>query len=786
MRLRAALHSFSVLGLPPVKLMFYADDLNLFLQASKPLAPIKQCLDKTCFAIGSLFNHDKTNIKPLGHLAFKEACFASQSMDGEALPGGYVLAPNSPLHVLGVWVGSPDQAKDCWSQLSSHISSISLQWSSIGVSLPNCVLVAKSLMLSRCYWLLSSNSIPGVWLQCISNKIMRFVRGSFSRSPYSYLEAPLVDGGLNCPSLITRKAAYDLKSLGDLVSSPQDTPWKVRTTKDLTRSTQHSPNKGTPSSATRDWTAFGMSQLGYKLHPLLQKGHTQDAGLSPHLHSALHSACLVSVDTHCAFPSLAARFSYPILNHPGIPLQCSRNYHKLLSSRSISSVGDLVSRPKKSHSPATKQKVSDILNWLSCTPRDPASPLPPPHHTDILIWPDMLDALGCIHAFTAPQSIVATHMHMRDQSGKFAMAPYQPHLVRPSFIPPSDNPDAINLWTDGSALDNSLEICTAGSAWVSDLYIHTSVCLSGVPLSNNVAEIAAVILALRSWPGHRLHIHTDSKFVLKLIHGGLLSLKHNGWPNFPWLCCTTGPSAMRISSLYQHLLYQLQAHSAPLEFSWIQAHKGHCFNKMADFYTKAGHESGDILRLDMLYMPPGWVDLAPILQGCSLSNLTRFLVRHTLPCPITDYRVSPMADKWTYFMKRSFDTKVDLGACLPRIWKLCVPAGLRKLLWKQLFDALPIGAKGDGQPHLQFCPCGRPEPLDLFHIFVGCSYFPISHLYGTVLFPALVAATPGAGSHITVDPERWFCLWWFPLLCFKRLAYFDSSSKQHASLFQSI
>ena len=137
-------------------------------------------------------------------------------------------------------------------------------------------------------------------------------------------------------------------------------------------------------------------------------------------------------------------------------------------------------------------------------------------------------------------------------------------------------------------------------------------------------------------------------------------------------------------------------------------------------------------------------------------------------------------------MKRSFDTKVDLGAYLPRLWKLCVPAGLRELLWKQIFDALPISAKGDGRPHLQFCPCGRPEPLDLFHIFVGCSYFPISHLYSTVLFPALVAVTPGAGSHITVDPERWFRLWWFPLLCFKRLAYFDSTKRQRASLFRSV
>ena len=786
MHLRATLQGFSLLGLPPVKLMFYADDLNLFLRAREPLAPIKRCLDDACFAIRSLFNHEKTDIKPLRCLAFKEACFASQTMNGEALLGGYILAPNLPLWVLGVWVGSPDMAKDRWSQLSSHISSISLRWTSIGTSLPNQVLVAKSLMLSRCYWLLDGNSILGSWLCRISNKIMRFVRGTFSRAPYSYLEAPLADGGLNCPSLITRKAAYDLKFLGDLISSPHDVPWKAWTTKDLTRSTQRSPNEGTPSATARDWTAFSVSQLGYELHPFLQKGHTRDAGLSPRLCSALRSACLVGIDTCCAFLSPAAKLSYPILNHPGISLQCSRNYRKLLSSKAISSVGDLISRPKRSHGPATKHKVSDILDWLSCTPWDPAAPLALHHHEDISIWPDMPDVLGCVRAFTAPQSIIATHIHMRGGTGKFAMAPYQPHLARPVVGPPAGNPDTINLWTDSSALDNGLETCTAGSSWVSDLYIHASVCLSGVPLSNNVAEIAAIILALRSWPGYSLHIHTDSAFALKLVHGGLLSLERNGWPDFPWLCRTTRPSALRISALYQHLLYRLQAHSAPLRFSWVKAHEGHCFNEMADYYAKVGHESSDSMRLDLLHTLPGWVDLAPVLHGTPLSRLTCFLVRHTLPCPITDYCVSAIADKWTYFMKRSFDTKVDLGACLPCIWKLCVPPGLRELLWKQIFNALPIGPKGEGRPHLQFCPCGWLDPLDLFHIFIGCSYFPISHLYGTVLFPALVAVTPGAGSHITVDPERWFRLWWFPLLCFKRLAYFDSTKKQCASLFHSV
>ena len=338
--------------------------------------------------------------------------------------------------------------------------------------------------------------------------------------------------------------------------------------------------------------------------------------------------------------------------------------------------------------------------------------------------------------------------------GKFAMDPYQPHLAQPACPaqPPADD-GPISLWMDGSALDNSLETCSASSAWVSDLYIHTSVCLSGVPLSNNVAEVAVVILALCSWPSHCLHIYTDSKFVLKLVHGGLLSLKCDRWLDFPWLCWTTGPSVICMSTLYQHLLFWLRAHSAPLEFSWIKAHQGHHFNEMADFYAKEGCETGFPMQLDLLHMPPGWVDTSPILCGCSLSSLTWFLVRHSLPCPLISNCIAPIADKWTYFMEQSFNTKVDIRQHLLQLWKLCIPASLHKLLWKQIFDALPIGAKGDGRPHLQFCPCGCSEPLDLFHIFVGCSYFPISQLYSTVLFPALVTVAPGAGLHITVDPE---------------------------------
>ena len=110
MRLRSTLHGFSVHGLPPVKTLFYADDVNLFLSLTDSIPEVVRCLNETSFAIGSKFNHNKIDVKPLGSSGFVQRCYNSQSLDGQLLPGSYVLSPSAPLRVLGVWIASPNRA----------------------------------------------------------------------------------------------------------------------------------------------------------------------------------------------------------------------------------------------------------------------------------------------------------------------------------------------------------------------------------------------------------------------------------------------------------------------------------------------------------------------------------------------------------------------------------------------------------------------------------------------------------------------------------------------------
>jgi len=135
-------------GLDPVKVMLYADDINLFLGAQDSIPDISNCLTEVAHTIGSTFNMDKTDVKPVGPHTFQVECFTNQSMGGAIIPGAHILPPADPLRVLGVWVGSRDNAMQRWSQVDAHMKKIISQWRAISASVRNRSLLAKALMLS--------------------------------------------------------------------------------------------------------------------------------------------------------------------------------------------------------------------------------------------------------------------------------------------------------------------------------------------------------------------------------------------------------------------------------------------------------------------------------------------------------------------------------------------------------------------------------------------------------------------------------------------------------------
>ena len=793
MRLRSVVQGISIGYLPPVKVMLYADDVNLFLRESESVEAVANCLSDSSLAIGSLFNLDKMDVKPMGSDEFMAACHTSGSMGGQLLPGAFILPPGSPLRILGVWIGSPDLARGRWTQVSSHISRLIGQWNAIGASLPNRVLLAKALLMSRCYYLMDGNGIPPPLLKKISNSILRFVRGRFSTAPYSFLEAPLAAGGLNCLSLVTRHKALDLKFISDLISGPQSAAWRRWTMFELRLASVSSHS----------------STSGPSLDPLKQHCFTLYTLLNPRLCSAYRSAASVGVDILCAFPSADASLRLPLLNHPGLPTGFARN-HACLRSHGVRATHNLYRPTDRLRCKPCKARIANFLSAIHSSPWRPVF-RDKPGADSPRMWPAMRGPYGCLRFLTGSANLFARPSGPRHarQTPKFVPPPrlspvsfgvvpftydgsqswngaYLVSTVGGAMPLPGVATD-VNVWTDGSAVDNGLETCSAGAAWSTASHISASASLQGLPLSNNVAEVAAVIMALMSWPSGPLHIHTDSSFVLHLVRGGLLALERDGWPGFPWVSISSAPAPSRLVHLFQFFLFLLRSHAGPLRFSWVKAHAGNAMNDVVDALAKDGLASGPVFRLDDLHVPPGWVDYAPVLNCQSLAFISQSLVSYSSPTPLLSNRMASFRDKWTVFFYRSFDTKVDLGTHFRRLWRLNCPPGLKDLVWRSVTGALPIGSSWYGRDiGLQFCPCGDPAPLDLFHIFRGCSHFPIQCLYVDVLWPALIATHGGKLWHKSLDPDCWYRGWWFPILCLKRLAHCGTTDKVRRALCRSV
>jgi len=747
MRLRDAVRGISIGGLAPAKVMLYADDINLFLSDSDNVPLVSSCLMSTSFAIGLKFNMDKTDVKPLGPVAFAQACFDGQTMGGALLPGAYVLPPADPLRVLGVWVAATDLAAPRWAQIHKHNTRLIRQWRAIGVSVRNRALLAKALLQSRCYHLLDGNGVHPSTLRKMSQQIQNFVRGPFSVMPFDVLEAPIAEGGLDCPSLAHRKEAYDLRFLSHLISGPQRPLWKVWTWAGL-RAATSTNNKA--------------DIVG--LNPFLQRAYTRPTVLEARLRQAFMTAKKYGLDLRCQAPPLAVRRAMLAFYHPATPPRSSRYGGGCLRDHDSPLVRDLVdTRDRDAACPRCRtgrRAVRRKLIHTNWTPRAVTRT----HSLSVNMWPKMDSPLGCIRIFTKPTSLLARSTDALRTSrgqGRANIVRYENYLQTKPLAGVPACLDTLHIWTDGSAMDNGLESCTAGAGWISDRELSDSVSLGGIPLDNNIAEVAAVTLCLAAWRGYNIVVHTDSAYVIRLVKGLLLTMERDRWGDFP----RTGHSASSLP-LFKHFLFLLRSHGGGIEFVKAKAHGTDIWNNRADHLANEGRVSGRLYDLWSLATPDGWVDHQPVLAHQPLSYLTRLIVRDTVLPPLARWKAGPFCDKWVVSMANMFGMYLDVDAYAPLVWKINVPVGFKETLWREMHQAQAVGHRYRGERELmKTCPCGCELSLD--HILMGCARYNLSSLE-QILHDRLREISPKVW-HKSLHPDSWKPTPWYPLLALKRV-----------------
>ena len=364
----------------------------------------------------------------------------------------------------------------------------------------------------------------------------------------------------------------------------------------------------------------------------------------------------------------------------------------------------------------------------------------------------------------------------------------------------------IQIWTDGSAYDNGLDSCVCGAAWVSSHSITGLARVIDSPSSNNIAETVAVTMALLSWRHSDILIHTDSKYVLNLVNGGLLSLERDGWPDESFsLCPPRPPSApdfdlddpfVSSTLLHRYLLYLLRSHDRYVQFKWVKAHAGDANNSLADALAKeAALSSHHFFSVASISIPPNWVDTGPVLNHQSLAFLTDSIVQATVPRPLMHDKSFDICSQWQDWAIGFSSGWLDASHHLPNVWKVNIPTQLRELLWKEINRSLPLGHSWaskvklgapcpcDGSPinyvHIWVCPqckhtngqrairCRCGSSLSLSHIWKGCCSYnmdPFRVLLQEKLCSLVYLTTT------TTSPDLWMAGdMWFPLVALRSL-----------------
>jgi len=146
----------------------------------------------------------------------------------------------------------------------------------------------------------------------LSQKILRFVRGHFNTAPFAFLSGLVVEGGLDCLSLLAQqRLVYDTKFFTDLISAPHDVPWKVWTLVDLSQASSNVIDRQLEPSVP--------------MSPLLQHTFMKLSSLEPRVRQGYLSLCHLGYNLSCCWPLVPAPYDMPALYHPALPAELSQD-----------------------------------------------------------------------------------------------------------------------------------------------------------------------------------------------------------------------------------------------------------------------------------------------------------------------------------------------------------------------------------------------------------------------------------------------------------------------------
>ncbi|KAG2063309.1 hypothetical protein BDR04DRAFT_1131112 [Suillus decipiens] len=246
-------------------------------------------------------------------------------------------------------------------------------------------------------------------------------------------------------------------------------------------------------------------------------------------------------------------------------------------------------------------------------------------------------------------------------------------------------------------MNNGKQNATCGGGiWISENNpLNKAISIPGIRHSNQIGELAAVLVAIQSYTINGLTTHLKD------------------WEDIGWI-------GIENADLFQATAYHLRRRPAPTTFQWTKGHDGHTGNEQADRLALAGAQRTDTDVINT-YVPRNFD-----IQGAKLTKITQKLAyKAIMNQSHLEYKKTTLSLlDVSRFAIQMVSSSLETDAA---IWRSCrnndMSKNVQAFLYKTLNAAYRIGdfwAQIPMYEHRAICQLRPGETETMEHILTQC------------------------------------------------------------------
>jgi len=166
-----------------------------------------------CLASTARFNATKTEVIPMGSINARAELIRTREFNGWKFDDEiHIAQEGEAIRILGSWQGNGIDIQPIWNEMLEKQMKTMKRWNIHYPSATGRVMIAKSLVVSLAYYLLTVNGIDRGSLERMERNIRRFIwNGRRGRMAWERAILPIKEGGLGAPSI---KVLYEAIKVG--------------------------------------------------------------------------------------------------------------------------------------------------------------------------------------------------------------------------------------------------------------------------------------------------------------------------------------------------------------------------------------------------------------------------------------------------------------------------------------------------------------------------------------------------------------------------------------------